>query len=49
MTYKAEFTLKGLAKLATPFVGPMFEKLGDPAADGMKTTLDSLAAAPASG
>jgi hypothetical protein len=49
VTYKAEFTLKGLAKLATPVVAPMFEKLGDPAADGMKTTLDALAAAPASG
>jgi hypothetical protein len=42
--YHAEFTLKGLAKLAEPFVNPMFEKLGDPAADGMKKQLDSLAA-----
>jgi hypothetical protein len=42
--YKAEFTLKGVAKLATPFVAPMFEKLGDPAADGMRKQLDSLAA-----
>lgn len=42
--YKAEFTLKGIAKLATPFVAPMFEKLGDPAADGMRKQLDSLTA-----
>ena len=42
--YTAEFTLKGLAKLATPFVRPMFEKLGDPAAAGMSKQLDSLAA-----
>lgn len=47
VTYTAEFTLKGVAKLAEPFVGPMFEKLGDPAADGMKKDLDSLAANPA--
>lgn len=47
--YHAEFTLKGLAKLATPFVAPMFEKLGDPAAEGMKKALDSLAASPAGG
>jgi hypothetical protein len=40
--YNAEFTLKGLLKLATPFVGPMFEKLGDPAAEGMRKQLDSL-------
>lgn len=44
VTYTAEFTLKGLAKLAEPFVKPMFEKLGDPAADGMKKDLDRLAA-----
>lgn len=42
VTYTAEFTLKGLLKLATPFVGPMFQKLGDPAAEGMKNTLDAL-------
>jgi len=47
VTYRAEFTLKGLAKLATPIMAPMLEKLGDPAADGMKQKLDSLAAAPA--
>jgi hypothetical protein len=40
--YNAEFTLKGLLKVATPFVGPMFEKLGDPAAEGMRKQLDSL-------
>ncbi|HZM67206.1 MAG TPA: SRPBCC family protein [Nakamurella sp.] len=47
VTYKAEFSLKGLAAVATPFVGPLFEKLGDPAAQGMKQKLESLAAASA--
>ncbi len=47
VTYQAEFSLKGLAKLAQPFIGPLFEKLGDPAADGMKQKLESLAAASA--
>lgn len=47
VTYKAVFTLKGLARLAEPFVKPMFEKLGDPAATGMKQKLDSLAQPPA--
>ena len=32
---------EGAAKLAKPFVRPMFEKLGDPAADGMRKRLDS--------
>jgi Zn-dependent M28 family amino/carboxypeptidase len=45
VTYTAEFSLKGLAKLATPFAKPMFEKLGDPAARGMKDRLDGIAAA----
>src|SRR6478735_7544236 len=49
VTYTAEFTLKGFANLAEPFVKPMFEKLGDPAADGMKKQLDSLATTPQSG
>ena len=47
--YHAEFTLKGLAKLFTPIAAPMFEKLGNPAAEGMKKALDSLAATSASG
>ena len=36
--------LKGPAKLVQPFVKPMFETLGDPAAAGMKERLDSLSA-----
>ena len=44
VTYRAEFTLKGPAKLVQPFVKPMFEKLGDPAAAGMKERLDTLSA-----
>ncbi len=44
VTYTAEFRLKGLAALATPFVKPLFERLGDPAAAGMKERLDAIAA-----
>ena len=47
VTYKAEFSMKGLFALAQPFLGPLFEKLGDPAADGMKKKLESLANASA--
>jgi len=47
VTYKAEFSMKGLFALAQPFLGPLFEKLGDPAADGMKKKLESLASASA--
>ena len=47
VTYKAEFSMKGLIRAAQPFLGPLFEKLGDPAADGMKKKLESLANASA--
>jgi hypothetical protein len=39
--------MKGLFALVQPFLGPLFEKLGDPAADGMKKKLESLANASA--
>ncbi|HET8878302.1 MAG TPA: SRPBCC family protein [Arthrobacter sp.] len=42
--YTAEFSLKGWRKIAEPFVKPAFQSLADPAMDGMKRTLDSLAA-----
>ena len=42
--YTAEFRLKGMLKVAEPFVRPAFRSLADPAMDGMKKTLDSLAA-----
>ena len=42
--YTAEFRLKGMLKLADPFVRAAFRSLADPAMDGMKKTLDSLAA-----
>ncbi|MFF9016717.1 SRPBCC family protein [Streptomyces sp. NPDC014870] len=29
LTYQASLTFKGLAKLATPFLGPEFERMGD--------------------
>ena len=41
--YTAEFQLKGLLKLAEPFVRPAFNSLAGPAMDGMKKTLDSKA------
>ena len=43
VNYTAEFQLKGWMKLAEPIARPMFQKLADPAMDGMKRTLDSLA------
>jgi len=47
VTYRAEFSMKGLFALVQPFLGPLFDKLGDPAADGMKKKLESLANASA--
>ena len=42
--YTAEFRLKGMLKVAEPFVRPAFRSLAGPAMDGMKKALDSLAA-----
>jgi len=42
ITYTADFTFKGYAKLLVPFLGPAFKKLGDGAAEGMKKALDGL-------
>ena len=42
--YNAEFSFKGLAALAAPFLRPAFRRLGDEAADGLREALDRLAA-----
>lgn len=42
VTYRAEFDLKGLAKLAGPFLAPAFKRLGDEAEDGLRTALERL-------
>ncbi len=42
VTYRAEFELKGLAKLSAPFLAPAFKRLGDEAEDGLRTALQRL-------
>ncbi|WP_104173289.1 SRPBCC family protein [Arthrobacter sp. Y81] len=42
--YTAEFQLKGLLKIAEPFMKPAFMSLRDPAMNGLKTALDAQAA-----
>ncbi len=42
VTYTADFTFKGLARLATPFLGGAFKKLGDEAQEGLRTALARL-------
>jgi carbon monoxide dehydrogenase subunit G len=39
VTYDALLELKGLARLATPFMGSAFRKIGDAAADGLRRVL----------
>ena len=39
ITYHAEFDFKGLARLAVPFLGGAFRRLGDEAAEGLRTAL----------
>ncbi len=43
VTYTAEFNIKGFLMVIEPFMKSTFEKLGKPAADGMRNKLDSLA------
>lgn len=43
VTYTAEFDLKGVLKIAQPVLRPAFDALRDPALNGMKGKLDSLA------
>lgn len=42
LTYTATFRFKGLAKLAVPFLGGAFRKLGDEAEDGLDKALARL-------
>jgi uncharacterized protein YndB with AHSA1/START domain len=39
ITYRAVFTFKGWARLIAPFTAPAFRRLGDEAADGLRTAL----------
>jgi carbon monoxide dehydrogenase subunit G len=42
VTYTADFDFKGLAKVAVPFLGRAFRKLGDEAEQGLQQALDRL-------
>jgi hypothetical protein len=42
VTYTADFTFKGIARLAAPFLGPAFERLGNEAETGMAAALARL-------
>jgi uncharacterized protein YndB with AHSA1/START domain len=42
VTYRADFTLKGFARLAEPFLKTPFKKLGDEAETGLRDTLSQL-------
>ena len=42
VTYRAAFTLKGLARLAAPLLAPAFRRLGDDAEAGLRRALASL-------
>ncbi len=42
VTYTADFTFKGVAKLAAPFLRPAFKKLGDEAEVGLREYLGRL-------
>jgi hypothetical protein len=42
VTYTAEFTFKGLSRLAAPLLKPAFERLGNKTEAGMRQALDRL-------
>jgi uncharacterized protein YndB with AHSA1/START domain len=44
VTYRAEFRLKGLTRLAEPFFRKPFERLGEEAEEGLRNALGRLAA-----
>ncbi len=44
VTYRAEFQLKGLARLAEPFLRRSFERLGEEAEEALRNALGKLAA-----
>lgn len=46
VTYDADLVMKGPAKLADPVVGKGFDRMGDKAADGLRTTLAAPAPPP---
>jgi carbon monoxide dehydrogenase subunit G len=46
IAYTAEIRLKGLARLAEPFMGGRFEEMARTAVDGLRTKLDAGASAP---
>ena len=39
LTYRAEFEFTGLARLLSPLLAPAFRRLGDEAADGLRSAL----------
>lgn len=45
VTYDADLTLRGWARLGAPLLGLLFDRIGDKAAAGLRARLDSLAAA----
>jgi len=42
--YKADIRLKGLYRVAEPFLGKLFRKVGDGAREGLNRRLQELAA-----
>lgn len=44
VTYSANFKFKGIVKLAVPFLGGAFKKLGDEAEEGLRDALAKLPA-----
>jgi len=42
VTYTADFSFKGAARLVTPFMGGAFKKLGDEAEEGLRDALAKL-------
>jgi len=42
VTYAAEFTFKGAARFVAPLLRPAFERLGNDAGAGLRTTLNTL-------
>jgi hypothetical protein len=42
VVYHAEFTFSGMARVATPLLKPILDRLGDKTAEQLKTALDRL-------
>jgi carbon monoxide dehydrogenase subunit G len=43
VTYRADLSLRGVARLAEPFIGGKLDAMSDRAVDGLKAALDQLA------